>query len=135
MTFPLGSVYDATKFAIEGLSEALSFELEAVGLGVKIVEPGLVATDFGTRSMEFHDGGALAAYRPVVAAMAQAAQRMGADAEPPSRVAETIWRAATDGSSRLRYPAGETATQMLAERTDLGDEELHARTLERFGLR
>ncbi len=134
MTFPLGSVYDATKFAVEGLSEALRFELAAIGVQVKVVEPGLVATDFGTRSMEFHGGADLAAYRPVVAAVAHAAQRMAADSEPAAVVAETIWRAATDGTAQFRYPAGETAAPLLAERAQLGDEALHARTRERFGL-
>jgi NAD(P)-dependent dehydrogenase (short-subunit alcohol dehydrogenase family) len=134
MTLPLGSVYGATKFAVEGLSEALRFELEAIGARVKLVEPGLVATDFGTRSMEFHAGAELGAYGSVVMALGQAARRMAADSEDPTVVAETIWRAATDGSPQLRYPAGETAARMLAERAELGDEELHARTRERFGL-
>ncbi len=134
MTMPLGSVYSATKFAVEGLSEALRFELEAIGARVKLVEPGLVATDFGTRSMEFQAGAEIEEYRPVVAALGQAAEGMAAEAEPPAVVAETIWQAATDGSSQLRYPAGETAMRMLAERASFGDEEHHARTRERFGL-
>ena len=46
MTFPLGTLYHGTKFAVEGLSEALHYELEAVGVKVKIVEPGMIATDF-----------------------------------------------------------------------------------------
>lgn len=134
-TLPLGSVYDATKFAVEGLSEALRFELDAIGVRVKLVEPGLIDTDFATRSMEFHDGGAeLQAYNSVVAAVARAASRMAADAEPAAVVAETIWQAATDGSPRLRYPAGETATRMLSQRADLDDDQLYARTRERFDL-
>jgi hypothetical protein len=84
--------------------------------------------------MKFHAGEELGAYRSTVAALAQAAQGMAADAEPPEVVAETIWQAATDGSPQLRYPAGETAVRMLAERASLGDEEHHARTRERFGL-
>lgn len=133
-TLPLGAVYDATKFAVEGLSEALRFELAVIGVQVKVIEPGLVATDFATRSMEFHDGEELMAYRPVVAAVAQAFGRLADDAEPPGVVAQTIWQAATDGSARLRYPAGEAAARMLAERADLDDDELFALTRTRFGL-
>ena len=40
MTFPLGALYHGTKFAVEGISEALHFELAAAGIKVKIVEPG-----------------------------------------------------------------------------------------------
>ena len=55
MTFPLGSLYHGTKFAVEGISEALSFELEQIGCKVKIVEPGMINTDFGGRSFDFNN--------------------------------------------------------------------------------
>ncbi|MEO1522144.1 MAG: SDR family oxidoreductase, partial [Cyanobacteria bacterium J06633_2] len=53
MTFPLGTLYHGSKFAVEGLSEALSFEMEAIGVKVKVVEPGMIRTDFGGRSFDF----------------------------------------------------------------------------------
>ena len=46
MTFPLGTLYHGTKFAVEGLSEALSFELDAIGVRVKIVESGVIKAIF-----------------------------------------------------------------------------------------
>ena len=45
MTFPLGALYHGTKFAVEGISEALHYELEPLGVRVKLVEPGAIATD------------------------------------------------------------------------------------------
>lgn len=53
MTFPLGTLYHGTKFAVEGLSEALHYELLPFGVRVKIVEPGGIRTDFGGRSLDF----------------------------------------------------------------------------------
>src|SRR6186713_301692 len=50
MTFPLGTLYHATKFAVEGLSEALHYELAAFGVRVKVIEPGGIKTDFSGRS-------------------------------------------------------------------------------------
>lgn len=47
ITFPLGTLYHGTKFAVEGLSEALHYELEPLGIRVRIVEPGMIRTDFG----------------------------------------------------------------------------------------
>jgi NADP-dependent 3-hydroxy acid dehydrogenase YdfG len=42
ITFPLGTLYHGTKFVVEGLSEALHFELEPLGIRVRIVEPGMI---------------------------------------------------------------------------------------------
>ena len=50
MAFPLGSLYHGSKFAVEGLSEALTYELAPLGISVKVIEPGLVDTDFAGRS-------------------------------------------------------------------------------------
>jgi NAD(P)-dependent dehydrogenase (short-subunit alcohol dehydrogenase family) len=55
MTFPLGTLYHGSKFAVEGLSEALHYELEPLGVRVKIVEPGMIKTDFGGRSFDFQN--------------------------------------------------------------------------------
>ncbi|WP_244228721.1 SDR family oxidoreductase [Mucilaginibacter endophyticus] len=51
MTFPLGTLYHGTKFAVEGISESLSYEVEEFGGKVKIIEPGAIATDFAGRSL------------------------------------------------------------------------------------
>src|SRR5919199_322192 len=45
--FPGGSAYVSTKFAVEGLSESISYELEPFGIKVVIVEPGVIRTNFG----------------------------------------------------------------------------------------
>ncbi len=66
MTFPLGTLYHGTKFAVEGLSEALSFEMEPLGVKVKIVEPGFIQTDFGGRSFDFSNDESMAEYQDVV---------------------------------------------------------------------
>jgi short-subunit dehydrogenase len=48
--FPFSSLYHATKWAIEGFSESLQYELEPFGLRVKLIEPGPIKTDFYGRS-------------------------------------------------------------------------------------
>ena len=45
--FPSGSAYVSTKFAVEGLSESISYELEPFEIKVVIVEPGVIRTNFG----------------------------------------------------------------------------------------
>ena len=51
MGFPVSSMYDASKWALEGWSESLSYELNEVGIGIKTIEPGLVSTEIGDRSV------------------------------------------------------------------------------------
>ena len=52
MTIPAYSVYNASKFAVEGLSEGLWYELGTFGIKVKVIEPGAIKTEFGGRSMD-----------------------------------------------------------------------------------
>jgi len=60
ITFPLGTLYHGTKFAVEGLSESLHFELLPLGVRVKLIEPGMVRTDFAGRSFDFSNDPAAA---------------------------------------------------------------------------
>lgn len=134
LTYPLGAVYEASKYAIEGFSEAMRFELEAMGAKIKVIEPGLIASDFGSRSMQFAHDPSLEAYQPLVNAMGSMAAKFTEMAEPAEVVAEAVWKAATDGSDTLRYPAGQAAIAALADRDALDDLTFYAKTKERFGL-
>src|SRR5690606_18725103 len=50
--FPTCSIYSATKFAVDGFSESLAYELAQFGIQVKVIAPGGMQTDFAIRSME-----------------------------------------------------------------------------------
>jgi NAD(P)-dependent dehydrogenase (short-subunit alcohol dehydrogenase family) len=119
LTFPLYSVYHATKWAVEGFTESLSFELEPHGIRVKIVEPGPIKTSFYDRSMDLAQKADLTAYDSFVAKAMPNMQAAAAKAPGPERVARVIWRAATDGSRKLRYSAN--AAPILALRRLLPD--------------
>lgn len=121
MTFPLGSLYHGTKFAVEGLSEALHFELEPLGVKVKIVEPGMIKTDFGGRSFDFEAGAGLPEYAPTIEAMQKAMGHYAANLSEPDVVADVIWQAVTDGTSTLRYRAGPDADALLDARKSQDD--------------
>lgn len=123
MTFPLGALYHGTKFAVEGISEALHYELEAAGITIKIVEPGVIATDFGGRSFDFVNDETMSEYQPVVQALMNlwAPGNMGDNTSPPELVADVIHTAITDGTKTLRYSAGPDAEQLLANRKALDD--------------
>ena len=80
ITYPFTSLYHSAKWAIEGFSESLAYELGELGLQVKLIEPGAVATDFGGRSMEFAMPNEFPDYAPT-------AQKFMASLENSGRVA------------------------------------------------
>lgn len=120
ITFPLGTLYHGTKFAVEGLSEALHYELARVGVHVKIIEPGMVKTDFAGRSFDFSNDSSLVEYQPFVQKILAGMAAMQGGSEPEA-IAEVIWTAATDGTDQLRYPAGRDAVELLQNRKVLDD--------------
>ncbi|WP_090374256.1 SDR family oxidoreductase [Dyadobacter sp. SG02] len=122
ITFPLGALYHGTKFAVEGISESLSFEVEQFGGRVKIVEPGAIATDFSGRSLDFSHDEALTEYQPLVGTFLAGVNDMFSNASPATVVAEVIYRAATDGTDQLRYTAGDDAREIIATRGQLDDD-------------
>jgi len=109
MTFPLGSLYHGTKFAVEGISESLRYEVEQFGGRVKIVEPGAIATDFAGRSFDFSHNDKLQEYNNIVSKITAVMPKMLKNAAPASVVTKVIYEAATDGKNRLRYMAGSDA--------------------------
>ena len=80
------------KFAVEGLSEALSWELGEIGCKVKIVEPGMIKTDFGGRSFDFNNDESLAEYQPIIQALFKGFEPATAHASEASVVAHVIWK-------------------------------------------
>lgn len=104
VTFPLYSAYHATKWAVEGFSESLHYELEPLGIAVKIIEPGPIKTDFYDRSMDVMKKPGLTAYDSFVAQAMPAMQTFGATGASPEAVAQVIYQATTDGSKKMRYP-------------------------------
>ncbi|MEV7393457.1 SDR family oxidoreductase [Streptomyces sp. NPDC091215] len=134
VTFPLGTLYHGTKFAVEGLSEALHYELAEIGVKVKIVEPGIVDTDFGGRSFDFTNDASLAEYQEFVQAFRTAQTQAAVGADKPEAVAETVYRAATDGTDQLRYPAGQAATELIAHRTATDDATFIGGIRTQFGI-
>jgi hypothetical protein len=90
--------------------------MEAIGVKVKIVEPGLIKTDFGGRSLDVSNDESLSEYQELVGKIFAAFGAMGEGGSEPELVAEVIYQAATDGSDQLRYTAGPDAKEILANR-------------------
>ncbi len=105
MTFPASSLYNATKWAVEGFSESLQYEVEQFNIRVKIIEPGPIKTDFYDRSRDLTKRDGLTAYDAFVSRVMDTMNKGGADAPDGEVVAQAIFTAVTDGTKRLRYGA------------------------------
>ncbi|MDW3192990.1 MAG: SDR family oxidoreductase [Cytophagales bacterium] len=133
MTFALGSLYHGTKFAVEGISESLHYEMEQIGVKVKIVEPGFIATDFGSRSFDFQ-AGEVSDYQPIINAIMKQWQNPDNTVSPSSLVAHVIYNAVTDGTDQLRYRAGDDAHFLLDTRKKMADGEFISMMKGQLGL-
>lgn len=106
LAFPLYSSYHATKWAVEGLSESLRYELQQFNIQVKIIEPGAIKTNFLNNSSDWtsHQN-----YTEIVDRVQQFGKKVNDSLPEPLGVAKTIYKAACDRSKKLRYsPYGET---------------------------
>lgn len=136
MTLPLFGVYNSSKFALEGLSEGLWYDLRPFGISVKVIEPGGIKTDFAGRSMGMFDLTNFKEYNAysekIVARFRD--PRYIKNFGTPEMVAGVIYTAATDGKDTLRYLAGKDAKQFWFARRWFGYKFQMKQVLKYFGI-
>jgi NAD(P)-dependent dehydrogenase (short-subunit alcohol dehydrogenase family) len=124
---PMISLYCAAKYALEGFSEALAYELASQSIIVKIVEPsgGVTGTQFSQRMAQEKTAGLaptdyddFITRTSAVFASMQAARKTTADEVP-----RVIYEAATDGSGRLRYFVGEDVGDFVQAKREKSDQD------------
>lgn len=121
---PLMSMYMASKFALEGFSESLSYELASQNIVVKIIEPGGVDTPFNTKAFgEFAQNPAITDYDNYIAAYNKVVAGMMDNLSTAEEIAEDVYTAVTDGTDNLRYAVGEDAKGWIKARTSMPDTE------------
>lgn len=121
ITFPFSSLYHATKFAVEGLTEALQYELNPLGIKLKIIEPGSYKTDFGNRSLSMFGIEDFRDYQPSFDKLIAFASTPDRGNKNINEVAEAIYEAATDNTEKLRYPVGADAINLIRTKEESGD--------------
>lgn len=135
ITFPLGTLYHGSKFAVEGMSEALSYELEPIGLKVKMIEPGMINTNFEETTMKnLAVDPSQTEYALFLEKVMAGMKNAGSNSSEPILVAEKIYEAATDGKNQLRYIAGPDAEQIIAARKQMDDDSYMAMMKQNMGL-
>ncbi|MCD0470899.1 SDR family oxidoreductase [Flavobacterium sp. JAS] len=118
--FPTCSIYSATKFAVDGFSESMAYELVQFNTQVKVIAPGGMQTDFAIRSMEVGQHDAYVKLTEEVSKGYSAEQI--ANYSKVEDIAQIVYEAATDNKNQLRYIAGNDANALYDERMKSGAE-------------
>jgi NAD(P)-dependent dehydrogenase (short-subunit alcohol dehydrogenase family) len=124
--FPSGSAYVSSKFAVEGLSEAISFELEPFGIRVIIIEPGVVKTNFlNSTILAEKSKDPSSDYAPLIKYVRSVISEMAKNGSDPKYVADIILNAVTTDKPKLRYLAGNDVKQLVKTKESMSDEDFH----------
>jgi NAD(P)-dependent dehydrogenase (short-subunit alcohol dehydrogenase family) len=124
--FPSGSAYASTKFAVEGLSESISYELEPFGIKLVIVEPGVIRTNFGNGlvvAKKSQDPNT--PYSQMMKKIANSFEELMKNSSSPDLVANVVLNAVKDENPNLRYLAGNDVEQWLGAKRNMSDEEFY----------
>lgn len=121
--FPFSAIYHASKWALEGFAESMTYELSKFGIGIKNILPGGIRTDYTGRSMAYGANN-LAPYQPILNRADKVFGQLlvPENLTPAEIIAEVVYEAATDGKDQLRYIAGEDGKQLYQTRQTMGDE-------------
>jgi NAD(P)-dependent dehydrogenase (short-subunit alcohol dehydrogenase family) len=118
------SAYVATKFALEGLSESLTYEVAPFGIKVILIEPGVVKTKIKDNSVVGQ--GALredSPYSDMLGSLNATFNALWKNASTSDLVAETILQAISSPEPKLRYPVGQDVLTWLEKKTAMTDEQ------------
>lgn len=134
---PVLSAYQSTKFALEGLSESMSYELEPFGIRVVIIEPGFIRTNIVNSSTSAQK--ALDPKSPYIPLMQKVKNHFksmmeNASSSPPEEVAKVILQAITSKNQQLRYTVGNDAATIIQARMNMPDKEFRKMVIQNFSL-
>ena len=143
ITTPLSSIYHGTKFALEGLSESIQYELEPFGIKIILIEPGTTSSNFmmnlkmaaATKASghDNHDNNANSQYKQIENNLLEAFNQME-NITRPSDVAKTILQAVMSDNPNFRYVVGKDAAMLLEARKNMSDVEFRDLIKKQIGI-
>jgi NAD(P)-dependent dehydrogenase (short-subunit alcohol dehydrogenase family) len=135
---PVLSAYQSTKFALEGLSESMSYELEPFGIRVVIIEPGFIRTNIINSSTSAEK--ALDSKSPYFSLTQKVKNHFksmmenASSSSPPEEVAKVILQAITSENPQLRYTVGNDAATIIQARMNMPDNKFKKMIMQNFSL-
>lgn len=112
-TLPVSSMYNSTKFAVEGFSRSIAHELKTQNIKVKVIEPGLINTNFYNTGIDKNELAEDNPYKIMSDNMLKNSTEKCNKGSHPSVVAKTILKAASSKNYRIRYSTGSQAKILL----------------------
>ena len=124
---PLDSMYHGTKFALEGVSESLQYELEPFGIKIILIEPGAVGSNFWKNlkiaSKTTSPDNINSPYKQIVNNVSESFKQMQQNTIHPSEVAKVVLQAVLSDNPDFRYVVGKDAAAILEARKSMQDRE------------
>ena len=125
--FPGFSAYVSTKFAVEGLSESMAYELEPFGIKVILIEPGVIRTNaFKNVVIAKKSQNPNSPYSQIMQKMSASFEHMLENASSsPDLVAKVVLQAVTSENPSLRYLAGKDVETWIEAKRNMSDDEFY----------
>jgi NAD(P)-dependent dehydrogenase (short-subunit alcohol dehydrogenase family) len=129
---PINSAYISSKFALEGLSESMRYELQQFGIDVILIEPGVVKTNFFENVVIKNNNNTNTTNSSKTSPYSQLTQKLfegfvpmlnSSSSSVSSDVAEVIYQAIESNNREVRYPVGKDAVSIIKTRQKLSDKE------------
>ena len=118
-SYPLSSIYNASKWALQGWSESMSYDLAQYNIGIKNVAPGGIKSNYMNVMTVCEDIG----YKPLMERLSEGfTDGTLMEFSDSEVIAEEVFTAATDEKDQLTYPAGNDAKRIYAKRLTDGPE-------------
>jgi NAD(P)-dependent dehydrogenase (short-subunit alcohol dehydrogenase family) len=134
--YPTGSAYVSTKFAVEGLSESMAYELEPLGIKVILVEPGVIKTNIANGMVIAKKSqNSNLPYSQIMQKMSTSFEHMLENASSPDLVAKVVLQAVTSENPSLRYLAGKDVEMWVEAKRNMSDDEFYKMMKQSFNFK
>ena len=134
--YPGGSAYVSTKFAVEGLSESMAYELEPFGIKVILVEPGVIKTNIANSMvLAKKSQNSNSPYYQIMQKMSTSFEHMLENASSPDLVAKVVLQAVTSENPNLRYLAGKDVEMWIEAKRNMSDDEFYKMIKQSFNFK
>ena len=133
---PLDSIYHGTKFALEGVSECIRYELGPFGIKIILVEPGAVGSNFWKNlKMTSESSSPHSPYRQIIDNVSEIFSKMTENVIHPSEVSKVVVEAVTADNPEFRYVVGKDAKMIMDAKKNLSEREFEHFIKEQFNLK
>jgi NAD(P)-dependent dehydrogenase (short-subunit alcohol dehydrogenase family) len=124
-SIPGWGVYGSTKFAVEGITEALAIEVKPLGIWATAVEPGLFRTNFLDAKSFFASSNVIDAYKDTVGPMRSGAGQLdGKQPGDPKKLAGALLKLVNSDHPPVHLPLGKDALALYRDKTDRLEKEM-----------